>query len=208
MVEEKLASEFDDQNQQWLSILDGNPKLSITALHKYPSNQQVIFLRQWLSRYLTYLPNQAMIHSILNNVCLADSDAMPEVPLGQFHLHRYKDYLFLNTNLEETTDFLSNQEFASEGVSWNGGRLIIHERELFQRQKLCVRTWQEGDIAKPMGRPTKKLKKLWQDYQVPPWLRKRWPIVINEQDEVIAVAGLFNCIEASSLIVDWVLTAE
>ncbi|MEZ9894873.1 tRNA lysidine(34) synthetase TilS, partial [Vibrio lentus] len=49
----------------------------------------------------------------------------------------------------------------------------------------------EGLSAHPVGRGhSRKLKKLFQEYQVPSWLRRRTPILMDG-DRVIAVLGLF-----------------
>jgi tRNA(Ile)-lysidine synthase len=54
----------------------------------------------------------------------------------------------------------------------------------------------EGLSAHPIGRGhSRKLKKLFQEYRVPSWLRRRTPILMDG-DRVIAVMGLFvdkNC---------------
>ena len=57
-----------------------------------------------------------------------------------------------------------------------------------------IRKWQAGDVAKPHGRSTRKMKKWWQDYKVPSWMREHWPIIANTQtNEIAAVPGLFVC---------------
>ncbi|WP_221799412.1 tRNA lysidine(34) synthetase TilS [Oceanobacter mangrovi] len=43
---------------------------------------------------------------------------------------------------------------------------------------------------RPMGRPTKKLKHLWQEAGIPVWLRQRWPLLLNEQKQLVAVVGI------------------
>jgi tRNA(Ile)-lysidine synthase len=49
----------------------------------------------------------------------------------------------------------------------------------------------EGLSACPVGRiGSRKLKKLFQEYGVPSWLRRRTPILMY-QDKVVAVANLF-----------------
>jgi tRNA(Ile)-lysidine synthase len=49
----------------------------------------------------------------------------------------------------------------------------------------------EGLVASPVGRKGRhKLKKLFQEYRIPSWRRRRMPILISGQ-QVVAVAGLF-----------------
>lgn len=56
--------------------------------------------------------------------------------------------------------------------------------------KLEIRFRQGGESAKPAGRKTRPLKKILQDYQVPPWLRDSIPLFYRD-DELLAVGDLF-----------------
>ena len=55
---------------------------------------------------------------------------------------------------------------------------------------LEIRFRQGGESAKPAGRKTRPLKKILQDYQVPPWLRDSIPLFYRD-DELLAVGDLF-----------------
>ncbi|MDK9759010.1 tRNA lysidine(34) synthetase TilS [Vibrio sp. D173a] len=49
----------------------------------------------------------------------------------------------------------------------------------------------EGLVAHPVGRGhSRKMKKLFQEYGVPSWLRRRTPILMDG-DKVVAVMGIF-----------------
>ncbi|MED5524448.1 MAG: tRNA lysidine(34) synthetase TilS [Pseudomonadota bacterium] len=37
---------------------------------------------------------------------------------------------------------------------------------------------------------SRTLKKLWQEWGVPPWLRRHWPLLVGESGELLAVAGM------------------
>ena len=54
---------------------------------------------------------------------------------------------------------------------------------------LQVRLRQGGEEIRLPGRPTKSLKKLFQESQVPPWLRERTPLLFSEQT-LVCVPGL------------------
>lgn len=49
-----------------------------------------------------------------------------------------------------------------------------------------------GESLKPAGRKTRSLKKILQDYRVPPWLRDGVPLVFAG-DDTVALADLFLC---------------
>ena len=53
-----------------------------------------------------------------------------------------------------------------------------------------MRTRSGGERVRAAGRPTKPLKKLLQEAQVPPWLRLRLPL-LHVGDELVAAPGVF-----------------
>jgi tRNA(Ile)-lysidine synthase len=54
---------------------------------------------------------------------------------------------------------------------------------------LVLRWRQGGESFKPAGRPTRPLRKWWQDAGLPPWWRERTPL-LYAGDRLIAVPGL------------------
>ena len=43
---------------------------------------------------------------------------------------------------------------------------------------LFLRNWRPGDQFKPMGRPgSEKIKTLFQEFRIPLWERRRWPVI-------------------------------
>ncbi|MCG6284933.1 tRNA lysidine(34) synthetase TilS, partial [Vibrio vulnificus] len=72
-------------------------------------------------------------------------------------------------------------------VSRGFGQIALPE----QSEALWISFNPEGLSAHPAERGhSRKLKKLFQEYQVPSWLRRRTPILMYHQ-QVVAVAGLF-----------------
>lgn len=60
---------------------------------------------------------------------------------------------------------------------------------------VIVRFRQGGERCHPLGRVgSHPLKKIFQELKVPPWLRDRVPLICVG-DQIVAVAGLFNCQE-------------
>ncbi|WP_232313320.1 tRNA lysidine(34) synthetase TilS [Enterovibrio coralii] len=77
----------------------------------------------------------------------------------------------------------------THGVSGEGQALRAPQGN----EKVSVRFNPEGVFAHPKGRQGKrKLKKLFQEYRVPTWERRRTPLIYFG-DQLAAVAGLFVC---------------
>ena len=168
------------------------------ALRKFPSlsievlpeeyGHQCIFLRTWLSDYLNVLPESVQLKNIITSVINAAEDAEPYVNLGDFNLMRYRKNLFL-----VSMKWLSNtsEEYIhwnGQDMNWAGGVLSLKEGK--NLSDVIVRRWKEGDRIRPEGRPSRKLKKIWQEYGIPPWLRSHWPVLTDQDDLILAIPGL------------------
>jgi tRNA(Ile)-lysidine synthase len=58
---------------------------------------------------------------------------------------------------------------------------------------LTIRFRRGGERCKPLGRVhSQSLKKLFQEYAVPPWLRQPTPLICKE-NEILGVGDLFRC---------------
>jgi len=113
-------------------------------------------------------------------------------------------------------DFVPISTFCDQVLGAGLGRLRFRERQgvAISKQKLvtagnlCLKYRQGGELCRPPGGKNRSLKKLLQEYKVPPWLRDRWPLLYLDE-KLIAVPGVFICdgMEASDardeLWVDW-----
>lgn len=182
------------------------------------------YLRAWLSQYVDILPSLSQMNAIYSDVIQAGIDAEPSVSWGGNIVYRYKNHLFLVTNSQHATDNQQVQEgerfWGGESIEYVSGILECREggREIegavsLKPGEYKLRIWRNGDVAKPYGRSTRKMKKWFQDYSVPSWARGYWPIIVDAQTNVIvAVPGLFVCQgyqqddEKTGWICEWKLT--
>lgn len=198
-----LAHEVGGQD---LSAVEAGPcRLSIPALQAFTPARQRNILRTWFHRLDSHfdarMPDAYVIDRILGEVIPAAEDAEPEVNWNKdgrdMSIRRFAGHLYFvmplaplpdGMNLEWQCDAdlvlpagmgtLSLQEQAGAGMAMPpGGRLSVRFRA-------------GGESAKPAGRKTRPLKKILQEYKVPPWLRDRIPLLYSG-DELVAVADLF-----------------
>jgi tRNA(Ile)-lysidine synthase len=170
-LDQLLAS---DQCSELPNFLQGFTSFSLPVLESLPQQFHGAVIRHWLAKEGAEF-SKAQLDTILRDMIHCDLDADPEIQLGQYQLRRYRQHLFL----------LAEDEFEALSIPKFAG---LSELEGYR-----IRYWQDGDVVKPFGRPSKKLKKYWQDYGVPSWLRQYWPLVVDEQDNIVCVPGLFNC---------------
>jgi len=156
------------------NFLQGFTSFSLQGLESLPQKFHGAIIRHWLAQQSIEVC-KAQLDAILRDMIHCDQDADPEIQLGRYQLRRYRQHLFLLAEDELTRAPAQKLEGLCESEGYH------------------IRYWQEGDLVKPFGRPTKKLKKYWQDYGIPTWLRSSWPLLVDEDDAIVCVPGLFNC---------------
>jgi len=90
----------------------------------------------------------------------------------------------LNSKLEIPSGFLNVEKIKGKGID-----------DLYQQQQIYVKGRIGGERCKPFGRnKSQKLKKLFQEYDIPLWQRDRLPLIYIE-DRLAAVGDLWVCEE-------------
>ncbi len=71
--------------------------------------------------------------------------------------------------------FKEEQDFLPELVDFDGDRIS----QSCSQGLFCVRNWEPGDQLHRTGhRGAEKIKSLFQEYRVPLWMRRHWPVVV------------------------------
>jgi tRNA(Ile)-lysidine synthase len=148
-------------------------------------------LRVWMKKNKVQIPTRVVIERILDEVINARCDALPEVCFGDGVVRRYKGHLYLDKQIAcllpqsmPWRDFPNNLHRGNQVISAKKSPqgLLIAEGA-----SIDVRSRQGGEMFQWRGQ-TKQLKKLLQEWSVPPWLRYTIPLVyIN--DQLVAVPG-------------------
>ncbi len=180
------------------------PAALLSALS--PARQRNL-LRYWLvERCNLPAPNQRHLQRILTEVVTASADSQPYVSWPCAEVRRYRDRLyaltpsFLHDNaLVLPWDLQSELELPSLATrlvcktSATGGLSTGLVTQTRGSPAVTVRFRQGGELCRPAGRGHRhSLKKLFQEWGVPPWRRDRVPLVYvgNELAEVV---GFCTC---------------
>jgi len=139
-------------------------------------------LRFFIKQQVPQLPSAAIVERIYTEVIQAKADATPEVSFGDYIIRRYDEVLFLepvtlSTNLPSIPwpDFPATlQAGYGLGIFTGTGKA----------EKVTIRFRQGGEVIVLHGH-TKSLKKLFQQWKVPPWKRDSIPLIFI--DDVLAV---------------------
>lgn len=178
-------------------------ELPIHELLKHDNYMQGELLRVWLSDQGCSLPSERVLQEGLR-LLSCRQDAQPQVRWGQFELRRFQETLFLLKGNRQAV--LTSQDWMdkSQACQLNDQRVIRIEKLASSPSNACLATayWNRewsirfrsgGEIAQPATRRHKqKLKKVLQEYNIPPWERERLPLLFID-NQLAAVIGLFIC---------------
>jgi tRNA(Ile)-lysidine synthase len=171
-------------------------KLQVKTLEKLSLSRAKNVLRYWLEINDQLMPSKDLLDECLRQVLIAKKDATIKIQLSKdFEIRRYKDEIYIvkkNKNKEKNYAIIWQGE--SEILLPNGAQLNFKKVKgsginfkFLRDQKLKIRNRQGGEFFKPDSkRPTKKIKQLLQESDLPPWEREFFPMIFVG-DELAAV---------------------
>ena len=203
LAEEGQALAGEVGAEDLAQAMDAMHRIDISRLLAFSPARQRNLLRCWFlaleAKYGIPAPDHYVIDRIFSELIPAAMDAEPLIEWNksgqQVFIRRFAEriYLVLGAPAQGPvpTTWTVEQPLELPGL----GTLYMVEtaEDGFLAPPdgtLEVRFRQGGETAKPAGRKTRPLKKILQDYQVPPWLREKIPLFYLD-GELLAVGDLF-----------------
>ena len=191
------------------SLGDSKDHLSILKMKGLSKERIKNLMHTWLNQLNEVNIPLSFIEQAYRNIFLSKEDSNPLISfgkpefIGSFQLRRFNNHIYflplldpillksndpwnwnINKTLELPTGVLSSKKVFGKGLSSE-----------ISRNNLKVKARSGGERCKPFGRSkSQKLKKLFQEYKIPPWTRDRLPLIYLEE-ELVAVADLWVCQE-------------
>ena len=174
--------------------------LNIKKLKLFSERRIVNILRVWLKKNQIQLPSASTLKRLVHEMVFARQDALPVVSWGTHKIRRYRENLYIDTI--SSFDLPSSIEWPDfpKSLTVLDNLFVLTARKTDQGllvpdgAKIIVRFRQGGELFYLHGQ-TKQLKKLFQEWNIPPWLRGRIPLVyINDQLACVvgyAISDLF-----------------
>ncbi|CAM3734815.1 tRNA(Ile)-lysidine synthase [Vibrio aerogenes CECT 7868] len=195
--QEALLDELLAQQLDRAQLPDGS--LSVPVLLSLSEAVCRRVLRMWLARYDLQMPSRVQLMTLYHQVILAKEDADPRLHLGNSVIRRFSGRLYCLPAVTDVTEWQHKITF-NQPVELPDDLGLITLRECDQgslsREKLAgvsltIGFNPQGLSACPVGRCGRtRLKKLFQEYKVPVWQRRRMPILMAGE-QVVAIAQLF-----------------
>jgi len=171
-------------------------KLNVKTLDKLSHSRAKNVLRYWLEMNDQLMPSKDLLDELLRQVLTAKKDATIKIQLSKdFEIRRYKDEIYIvrkNQHRQKNYEIVWQGE--SEILLPNGLKLKFKKvkgkgisLEKIKHKKLIISNRRGGEIFKPdLKRPTKKLKQILQESDLPPWERENLPLIFID-DELASI---------------------
>jgi tRNA(Ile)-lysidine synthase len=189
LLDELLSEELSD-------LISEDGALAIAPLEAISPARRAALLRRWLATHHAAMPSRAMLSRIWDEVAQAREDASPCVHLSGYEVRRYKGKLWWVKYSPSLTDVVLHwtSPEAPLILPRDAGSVSLmptgHVRLPKPGEPVSVR-FKAGGLLHIVGRNGgRKLKKIWQEYNVPPWLRDTTPLLFYGET-LIAAAGVF-----------------
>ena len=172
-------------------------------------------LRAWLRELGAPLWSQSQLLQVWQSFALARQDANPQFEWQNWQLRRYQDTLYATERrvLDRPSSVRWPWPNALSLSELNGHLSAQHHREGLRvphaNEQVSVRFDCVGSLrVHPLGRSgSGPLKKVWQEYRVPPWLRSQVPMLFYNEHFVAAVGYWlekdFCCANAQGWLPVW-----
>jgi len=195
LCDELASSDFSD-------VMDGHEHcLSLTKLLALSAPRQRNLIIYWLRKLNYPVPSYAILHTIQTSLLQAAKDRQPVVHWAGVAIRRFAGGVYALPYSSST----QAGNWSTKSFSWdlvaplsipNLGTLSSAQvkglgiaAQYLAEKKISIRFRQGGEQIILAGRSGhQRLKKLFQEAQVPPWERDKIPLLYAD-DELIAVVG-------------------
>lgn len=193
LLDERAAEDVqllgDGVADPWLAVW---PSLALPGLLRLSVARRRNLLRYWLGAHACRLPQRRL--QTLDEQLFSAIDSQPVIDLEGGRLHRSSGRLWLLRDADMTPP--AGQPIEAQGETLLGGDngvLCVHfpGMALVGLQGWSVAYRRGGEQIRLPGRPAQSLKNLFQEADLPAWLRPKIPLIYHAGD-LVSVGGRWN----------------
>ena len=192
--QESLLDELLSGELNTLTTADG--ALNIAPLKVMSPVRRAALIRRWLASHRAVMPSRAMLNRIWEEVAQAREDAAPCIRLNGYDVRRYKEQLWWVKSVPSLADVVLDWPSPEKALTLplNAGVVALSHsgnvRLPEPDENVTIRFRASGMLHIVGRNGGRKLKKIWQEQNVPPWQRDTTPLLFYG-DTLIAAAGVF-----------------
>lgn len=181
-------------------LIRSDGSLRIDELYKYSEIYQMEILRGWLSNHNSIMPSYKQIKCICREVICSRKDSVACFKIEKYEIRRFRQSLYYIYPLSSLEDITIHWSFPWRSLILPSqlGTIDFHEtngikvraplgeelNNITIRFKCCEKFYL---LARDGSRD---IKKIWQELNVPPWMRNRIPLIFYGH-KLITAGGLF-----------------
>lgn len=180
------------------SAAQTNNTLSRSALNKLLPERRANLIRYWLGKKGLRAPDHRRLEQIITQLETSAEDKSPLITWPGAEIRCYRDSVYAMVPLVPVDETKVYRWLRDETLQLDDGQLCATLIEggglrVADESRVEVRFRQGGERCQPAGQTqTRELKTLFQEWQVPHWLRARIPLLYVE-GELAAIAGFSVC---------------
>ncbi|MCU6667282.1 tRNA lysidine(34) synthetase TilS [Enterobacteriaceae bacterium H4N4] len=189
LLDELLAEEL-------ASLVCDDGSLTIAPLRAMSAVRRAAMLRRWIAGHGGLMPSRALLNRLWDEVALAREDAAPRLRCGEAEIRRFKDRLWWVKCQPSLADQIIDwhRPFAPLLLPLGLGTLSLTangDLRLPQSDEPVTVRFRASGTLHIVGRNGgRKIKKIWQELNVAPWLRDSTPLLFYGET-LVAAAGVF-----------------
>lgn len=199
-------------------VIEGRMNVELLTALSLPRAKNLF--RWWLASLRFSAPSKDRLDDMLAQLINASADASLKVVLDKTsdtYLRRYQGFAYIESNHPEHTTEIAMIWQGEDTLTMSDGTQLVFERkqgeglaiERLGGHKLRIASRQGGERFKPdLARPTRTLKHLLQEANMPPWLRERLPLIyLDDTLAVVPKIGVDCMMQAAEddmgLVITW-----
>lgn len=183
--------------EQLAASMQPDGALRIAPLVNVSDARRAALLRRWFAWHSAAMPSRSALQRVWDEVACSREDANPRMQLGNHEVRRYQGALYWVLPSAGQGDNILHWSAPYEPLKLPAGLGVLKLNASGQAvraprddERVTVR-FKAGGLLHIVGRDRgRSLKKIWQELQVPSWLRDTTPLVFYGE-RLITAPGIF-----------------
>jgi len=177
--------------------MDSAANLLITPLLTMSDLKRNALLRTWLKIHGMIMPSRQQLHLLWQTVANARKDANPQFAFHPYTIRRFQQRLYVLKKQPSLSHMMLFWDMKSPlllpnslGILYcdNTAKGPLRKPEAHESPTICFQTTGKFSIVGRQG--SRSIKKLWQEFSIPPWMRNQIPLLYYN-DTLISAIGIF-----------------
>ncbi|VFP83407.1 tRNA lysidine(34) synthetase TilS [Candidatus Erwinia haradaeae] len=203
--QERLLDEYLIESLH--TLMDESQSLHITPLQVMSRFRCFALLRRWIEYRKGCMPSYSTLQHLWTQVACSRKDANPRLQIGNNEVRRFRDRLYwlpLQKSLKHYQliwKYPWNTLILPDGIGQIQQCLHgiqIRRPSFYTQVRICFKAQGVFYVYGRVG--SRSLKKLWQEYDIPPWKRERIPLIFYD-NLLITALGVFVTVDGATQLV-------